>query len=262
MINGYNNPYDILSNPESPFLREVRRGYANNLVEKGESASEEVILKALHHFMGTGLISSFYKWTGSYLINSYYERCIKFIEEEYNFISAKTQLLEQELRMSFVVFALISKWLDIVEFKSSEMHESVKLVWSTIKHLSLSKAIEESIKEDLRTGKFSKWYDFAMTSYMCLLAHCWEGLPSNRDTLILFAHYANKTCIEKANTIDALFCFNFDSGFLSKTILDYCRYHTSSIQSYGEQRGKSTVRYDIVHDLLECMPTIIKEVRY
>ena len=256
MINGYSNPYDILSNPESPFLREVRRGYANNLVEKGENASEEMILKALHHFMGTGLISSFYKWTGSYLIKDYYKRCIMYIEEEYNLISSSTELLEEELRMSFLIFAITSKWLDIVEYQSTELHNSVKIVWSTIKHFSLTKALEESLEDDLRTGKLSKWYDFAMTSYMCLLSHCWQGIPSRRDSIILFAQYANKTCIEGANTIDSLFRFNFDASFLSRTVLDYCRYQLIDIQKYGE----STVRYDLVHGLLKCMPRIIEEV--
>lgn len=260
MINGYDNPYDILGNPDSPFLRDVKDANRESIIERGENAGEEVALKAINQFIGAGFISGLYQGADSIIVKTYCERCNKYIEEEYNILCATPEILDEELKMSFLVFSVTAKLLDTVDDNSSAVFEGVKFWARALRHFSITEAIKESAEEGMRTGKFSKWYNFAMNSYMCLLAHLWEGMPSHRDRIIRFAQYATKTCAENISTIDSLLRFKFDDEFLSNTILDYCRYQTSAILRYSEQRGKSTARYGLIRSLLEQMPSIIESV--
>ena len=260
MINGYRNPYDILGNPDSPFLRDVKAAYRENIIERGENACEDVVLKAINQFIGAGFVSGLYQGAGSIVIKCYCELCNKYIEEEYNIICASPEILDKELKMSFLVFSLTSKVLDNADYNSSAVSEGIKFWVRALRHFSITEAIQDSLEDDMRTGKLSKWYNFAMNSYMCLLAHLWEGMPAHRDRIIMFAQYANKTCAEDICTINSLLRFKFDDEFLTNTILDYCRYQTSAIQRYSEQRGKSAVRYGLIRSLLEQMPSIIESV--
>ena len=257
MINGYSNPYEILSSESnSQFISELRSEINNFIVIDGKKESQDFQLKMLEQIMGTGMISKIYQWTGQYLKKHYYKECQDFIEEEYNYIISHPSTIKNELKYSFLIFAVVGKWLDIVDTQSTEFRDSAKMVLLTIKNLSLTKAIEESVEEDLASGKYTRWFEFTMSSFFCLLLHCWKSMPDLRGTIVTFARLANE-CAD--HTIDALFKYRFNQQFLDSTVLEICRNKKSEILLFGKAIGDCSVRKTLVDEISKNFRRIISD---
>lgn len=87
MINGYTNPYDIFREKTTlPFFEDIRSNANCRIIPEVRTENGALSVKIVDHFLGTGMISSFFEWTGSYVIKSYYNLCQKYIEEEFEVI--------------------------------------------------------------------------------------------------------------------------------------------------------------------------------
>ena len=248
MVNGYINPYDILyKESDLPFFVELNKDFSFNLVLDGKKKEEEIQTRVLERIAGVGVVSTISTWAGSYLVKDYYKRCQSYIEEEVRHLQTDSSQMIYDFKMSLVVFITIGKWLDIIDYKSNELRESARLTVKIIKHLSLSEALMESMEEDLASGKLTKWFEFSMSSFICLLAHCWKCLPYKRDIIMWVAK-------------NTLFNFKFNTDLLEYSVYECLKYHIDDINRFGSINGQLVHRKKIVNSIVDNSSAILANI--